>query len=336
MRPLCWAQTRWLREFCGSAGAILAGLLVLAATVLAQAAPSGTLAVFHAGSLAVPMDQLCREFTRLHPGVKIQREADGSRTCARKISELGRACDVLAVADHRVIDDLLLPDHAAWNLRFASNELVLAMNPGQAKARGVTAATCFDLLVKGRLVFGRSDPDSDPCGYRSVQAIRLAGLHLKRPGLADSLLALHHRHIRPKEVDLLALLEMDEIEVVFIYRSVAVQHGLDIVALPPEINLGDPTREALYRQAWADVAGKHPGETTRIYGEAMIYGVTIPRRSPNPEAALAFVRFLLTREQGGAILARLGQPSVVPAVCSSYEALPAPLRGFAKPADRSR
>ena len=306
-------------------------LLSLAGASRAGEALDGTLVIFHAGSLAVPMDELCREFQRLHPGLTIQREADGSRNCARKVSELERACDVLAASDYRVIDDLLIPGHAAWNIRFASNEMVLAANPGVLKARGLTAGNCFDRFLKGELTFGRADPNADPCGYRTVHTMRLAGLLLKRPGLADSLLALNRRHIRPKEVDLLALLEMGAIDCMFIYRSVAAQHGLDILELPTQINLGDPALDPVYRQAWADISGQAPGESVRVLGESMVYGVTIPRSSPNPAAALAFVRFLLTRSEGGAILARLGQPSVVPSATDTWSALPAALRPFARP-----
>lgn len=332
MRRWCWRPTSGMRG--GPACLMLAGLLslfVMLGAALPRAGPSGDLVVFHAGSLAVPMEQICREFTRLHPQVRILCEADGSRSCARKISELGRACDVMASADYRVIDELLIPTHASWNLRFASNELVVAMAHGQAKAKGVTGANVFDRMVSGRLSFGRSDPDSDPCGYRSVHAIKLAGLHLLRPGLADSLLSLHHRYIRPKEVDLLALLEMGEIDAMFIYRSVAVQHGLDMVELPPRVDLGDPALDGVYAQVWVDITGSRPGETTRMRGESMVYGVTIPKGAPNPTAALAFVRFLLEKDQGGAIMARNGQPSIVPAPTTSWDALPVALRAYAKP-----
>lgn len=311
---------------------LLLALLAALPPLTAQAGKplKGNLTLFHAGSLAVPMQELCREFNRLHPDLTIQREADGSRSCARKISELGRACDVMASADYRVIDELLIPGHAKWNLRFASNELVVALGEGRRAALGVTASNWSDLMLRGRVVFGRADPNSDPCGYRTVHAIRLQGRLTGRPGLADSLLALYKRHIRPKEVDLLALLEMGEIDAMFIYRSVAVQHGLDYLELPPEVNLGRPALDSVYRQAWADISGKNPGETTRVLGESMVYGVTIPSSAPNPEAALAFVLFLMDPKQGGRIMAANGQPSVVPAACPTYSFLPTSLRAFAK------
>jgi len=39
---------------------------------------------------------------------------------------LGRACDVLAAADYQVIADLLIQEHADYNICFASNEMAIA------------------------------------------------------------------------------------------------------------------------------------------------------------------------------------------------------------------
>jgi len=73
------------------------------------AEPRGRLIVFHAGSLSIPFKEMGEAFTKKYPGVKIQREAAGSRTCARKITDLKRPCDVMASADYTVIQNLLLP-----------------------------------------------------------------------------------------------------------------------------------------------------------------------------------------------------------------------------------
>ena len=57
-------------------------------------------------------------------------------------------------------------------------------------------------------------------------------------GLAEELRQKHGgKYIRPKETDLLALLEAGEIDYLFIYRSVAGQHGLKMILLDDEINL---------------------------------------------------------------------------------------------------
>ena len=73
---------------------------------------SGDLIVFHAGSLSIPFKEVVSAFKKMHPGVNIMCEAAGSRTCARKICDLGRLCDVMASADYSVIEALLIPHHA--------------------------------------------------------------------------------------------------------------------------------------------------------------------------------------------------------------------------------
>ena len=84
------------------------------------------LVIFHAGSLSVPLREISELFQKEHPEIIIKAEASGSRDAARKICDLGRKCDVLASADYRVVEDLLMPNHADFNIRFALNEMVIA------------------------------------------------------------------------------------------------------------------------------------------------------------------------------------------------------------------
>jgi molybdate/tungstate transport system substrate-binding protein len=65
----------------------------------------------------------------------------------------------------------------------------------------------------------------------------LAEKFYNRPGLVDKMTAKDQQYIRPKEVDLLALLETGVLDYVLIYRSVAEQHNLRYIVLPDEINL---------------------------------------------------------------------------------------------------
>ena len=290
-----------------------------------------TLVIFHAGSLTVPISDVAAAFQAERPGVEILTEAAGSRECARKISELGRACDVFASADYTVINTLLVPDFAEWCIKFAGNEMVIAYTEGSRRSGEITVENWPDILLDESVAFGRSEPDSDPCGYRSVLTVRLAESYYGREGLADALLAKDHRHIRPKETDLLALLETHTIDYIFIYRSVAVQHGLEFLPLPPEINLQDPALTEHYRSATVEISGKNPGETVLKTGEPMVYGVTIPANAPNPDLALAFVSFLLDEGKGMAILEKHGQPSLVPSPTSTYAHVPESLRRFARP-----
>ena len=290
---------------------------------------SGKLVVLHAGSLAVPIKEISGAFMKEHPKVTVLLEAAGSRDCARKIAELKRPCDVMASADYAVIDELLIPEHADWNIKFAANEMALVYQDSSRGSDRIGRDNWFEVLMEEGVRFGRADPNADPCGYRAVMTMKLAEKHYKRPGLAEKMLKKDVRYIRPKEVDLLALLETRTVDYIFLYRSVAQQHGLKCVLLPDEVNLKKPELADWYETVSVDVTGKKPGQVITQKGAPMVYGVTIPKSSPNPDAALAFVQFLLDKDKGMAIMEKSGQPSVVPSPTTSYEKLPTSLNKYA-------
>ena len=292
---------------------------------------SGELIIFHAGSLAVPFKQICEEFNKQYPDVKIFREAAGSRVCARKIADLDRACDVIACADYTVIDALLIPEYVDWNIKFASNEMVIAFTEGSRVGGEINKNNWYDVLLKKDVAFGRSDPNSDPCGYRSVITMKLAEKFYKKAGLVRRMLAKDRRYIRPKEVDLLALLEVGELDYIFIYRSVAEQHGLGYLVLDDEINLKSTKFADFYRSASVRITGKKPGSFITRTGGPIVYGVSIPKGAPNRELAMEFLRFLLDADKGGAILERNGQSFAVPLVTETFDKIPECLKSFALP-----
>jgi molybdate/tungstate transport system substrate-binding protein len=294
---------------------------------------SGTaeLIVFHAGSLSIPMRDIAAAFEAQNPGVKVIRESSGSRAAARKIADLGRGCDVMASADYTVIDELLMGKHATWNLIFATNEMVLAypnsLPPGQ-----VPGLDNWHLLLaaEGARV-GHADPNSDPCGYRALMVMQLAELESGAEGLMANIKMNTVGHVRPKASDLLALLEVGELDYAFLYRSVASQHKVPFLELPPSINLGDPARADDYAVATVDVSGPKPGTYIKKVGSPVAYGVTIPANSPHPELALDFVEFLVQEQHGLKILEHNGQASLVPSPNESYDKLPERLRAHASP-----
>lgn len=300
----------------------------LAAGAFAQEL-SGDLTLFHAGSLSVPIKEIAAAFQRIHPGVRILAEAAGSRDCARKISDLGRPCDVMASADYAVIDTMLIPGFADWGIKFAGNEMIIAYTDESKGAGEISPDNWFDLLLREDISFGRSDPNADPCGYRTVLAAKLAEKHYRIPGFVERVLRKDTRFIRPKETDLLALLETHTIDYMFIYRSVAEQHGLKWLPLPDEVNLKKADLADWYKSVSVEITGGKPGEKATQVGEAMVYGVTIPKNAPNPEAALAFVTFLLEEDGGLAIMRKNGQPGMAPSTSSTYDQLPESLKRFA-------
>ena len=304
-------------------------LFVLAACGKAaspQQSEGGTIIIFHAGSLTVPIQQLTEAFRQEHPNVRFQTEAGGSRAVARKVSELGKPADLVFAADYTVIDQLLVPKFASWNIKFARNTMVLAYTERSKYADEITPDNWYKILLRDGVVYGHSDPNADPCGYRTLMVWQLAEKFYKVPGLYSQL-ADHcpASNVRPKAVELLALLQSGDMDYAFEYRSVAVQHNLKFVELPPQINLGDPKYADFYAQAKVEVSGTKPGTTITKVGAPIIYGVTIPKNAPHPDLAVDFLRFVLS-QQGQKILEQAGQPPLVPPQAEHPELLPSALR----------
>jgi molybdate/tungstate transport system substrate-binding protein len=285
-------------------------VFVLAGTEQIQAGQK--LIIFHAGSLAIPFKQICGAFIRNNPGVEVIREAAGSRTCARKIADLERPCDIMASADYTVIEKLLIPEYANWNISFATNEMAIMYRPDSRYAKDVNGHNWYKILLKKDVEYGHSDPNSDPCGYRSQLVWQLAEKYYQLPGLYNRLKSgCPLRNIRPKETDLIALLEAGQLDYLFIYRSVCLQHHMPFVELPEHINLGSFKYADFYRQATIKITGKMPGSFVVKQGKPMVYGVTIPKNSPNPQLAIQFLTFLLGNE-GQQIMDQNGQTPLSP------------------------
>jgi len=283
--------------------------------------------IFHAGSLSVPVKKISEAFEKANPGVRVLAEAAGSVQCARKITELHKPCDIMLSADYSVIDNLLIPEYASWNIRFASNEIVIAYRPESSYSSIFREDNWPDILLKDDVIIGRADPDADPCGYRTVFAARLAEEYYGRPGLADSLLNKNRDYIRPKEVDLVALTETGVIDYMFQYKSVAVQHGFRYLKLPDAINLSSPQMKDHYSSVSYMIPGETPGERSEIRGDYISYSGTIPDGAPHKELAEKYFSFLLS-DEGMRIFTGAGQIPLVTVVTGDTAAIPAALRPY--------
>ena len=308
-------------------------IFILAAALLA--APLAALAkqkviIFHAGSLTVPFAAMEKKFEAAHPDIDILREAGGSTKMARMISELGKPADIMASADYMVIKKTLMPKFTDFNIRFATNQLVLCYTDKSKFAKEIKAKNWYKILQKKGVVWGHSDPNLDPCGYRSLMVLQLAEKYYKVPGLYDKLIANRpKKNIRPKSVELVSLLKTGHMDYAWEYLSVAVQHKLKYLILPKQINLGDYRQDAFYKKAKVKVTGKKPGTFITRTGKSVTYGVTMIKNSPNPKGAEMFLAYLLSKDGGLAILKSMGQPPLDPVRVPSkkmHGALPAGLK----------
>lgn len=297
------------RPWCVVCWTIVAILGASAGQRLGAQAPR-RLTVFNAGSLGRPLREALDSFKASHPGVTVAQENAGSLESARKLTELGKIPDVIALADEAVFPALLVPGQATWYASFARNEIVLAYTDRSTGAAEISPANWTAVLLRDGVRTGRSDPALDPNGYRTLMVLQLEERRAKSPGLARRLLAaMPERYMRPKEADLVALVQAGELDYAWSYKSVAQGAGLKWIDLPPDVDLSDPTRADLYGTVSVDVprggAGTGPGGSLTIRGAPILYALSVPAAAADSADARAFVTWLFG-PAGRALLARNG------------------------------
>ncbi len=289
------------------------------------------LRVFHAGSLSVPFKRLEEAFEKRYPWIDVMRESSGSVMAVRKVIDIHKECDVIAVADYSLIPDMMFPRYADHVMLFARNELVLCYTKKSRYSKDINENNWHEILIKDGVKWGFSDPNLDPCGYRTVMCMLLAERYYKRP-VAELLLSrdLPFRFIskdnldiievpasfspkgrkvfiRPKAVELLGLLESGEIDYAIEYLSVAKQHHLKLLRFPPEIDLG----HLRFRPYYSKVAVVL-GDGRMIKGMPIVYGMASLKNSSHPKEARLFESFV-TGKAGADILRRFHQIPIYPA-----------------------
>jgi len=292
-----------------------------------------------------------KTFEEINPQYDIVREPAGSRKCARKITEIGRKAEIMASADYEVIDNLLIPEYAKFNTRFAVNKMVLAYTEKSRFASEINADNWHKIIMRKGVKTGHSNPNLDPCGYRAVLTVKLAENFYQQADFYKQLLGYGESYqngeenrrriiVRPKETDLLALLEVGALDYFFIYRSVASQHNLKFIELPPQINLGSAAFKDSYKTVSFKISGKKPGEYIVKNGSPMVYGITIIQpgnlSADKAAGAAAFLKFVISKK-GQAIMKKNGQPPIVPPITTAFsEILSAPAKKQQSGAPKTR
>jgi molybdate/tungstate transport system substrate-binding protein len=225
--------------------------------------------------------------------------------------------------------------------------VVLAYTDESLAGDEVNAENWFDIIARPEVKFGLSDPRLDAAGYRALMIVQLAEDYYKEPTIFERVYLGRFKEqmhveksgdrqiihvpelletvpessvvLRGGSVALLALLESGDIDYAFEYESVARQHGLRYVEIPPELNLGDPAQADNYAKVQVRLDFQRFSSVKPEFDGAVIgYGVTIPSNAPNPTEAEDFVEFLLGPE-GAAIMEANNHPvftSPFPDKCS--------------------
>ncbi|NPA39631.1 MAG: tungstate ABC transporter substrate-binding protein WtpA [Thermodesulfobacteria bacterium] len=307
-------------------------LLLCTLTLVSSVKAKTIVTVFHAGSLSVPFAKMQKVFEKLHPNIELRRESSGSVQAVRKVIDLHKPCDVIAVADYTLIPKMMFPKYASYVKLFARNELVLCFTKRSRYAKIVNSKNWYEILQKPGVKWGFSNPNDDPCGYRTVLAIGLASLYYNNPQLVKNLIGSYTNiawnlnkqgiifkvpkevrfnpsklAIRPKSVALLGLLESGAIDYAFEYKSVALQHKLLFVELPRAFNLSSLKYSKFYKKAKVIL-----GNGKTIFAKPIVYGITVVKSAPHPKAAKLWEKFV-TSKRGAQILKDCHQTPIYPA-----------------------
>jgi molybdate/tungstate transport system substrate-binding protein len=230
-------------------------------------------------------------------GTRFAQETGSSLELARRVLELGGQPDVLVLADPDIFPKLLEPEITTWHALFARNRIVLAYTPRSRGAGEIDATNWFRILERPGVEVGRSDPHTDPSGYRTLLVWQLAERHYREPALAARMLrAAPPRNVRAREADQVALLEVGEYDYTWTYQNLAEGAGFRYVKLPNAIDLGSPAESASYATAHVTVAGRTPRDSITFRGRPILFAVSIPHGAPQPALAERFVDFLLSAD----------------------------------------
>jgi len=278
--------------------------------------------VVYAASLAAAMEDGIGPAFRQATGRGFRGVARGSTAGAHQIRDGVVAADAYLTADPGTLETLG-PADPGWGVAFATGQLSLGYRAGGRFAPALDSAArdllpWWKVLLRPGFRFGRTDPALDPKGYRTLWLFRLAARHYGVRGLDDSLRG-GEDEVFPEE-QLAARVETGQLDAGVFYRSEARAQGLSVVPLPPQVDLGDPAYDSLYR-----TMSYRAADGTVFRGGTILYVGTVPANAPDPAVGRAFLAFVLS-ERGRAELRSRGYEPAAAAVGDTTR-MPPSVRG---------
>lgn len=298
-------RTATLRRMTPSRSIRTFSCLLLLGLVACGGDGAQRLVVYNAGSLARPLKAALDTFAR-REGVLVEQESAGSLESARKLTELGKVPDLIALADADVFPGYLVPEHVGGYVEFARNRMVVAYSDRSRGAEEINSSNWTSVLSRSDVDVGRSDPELDPNGYRTLMVWQLAERVGHSAGLAERLAErAPARNVRPKEADLIGLLEAGELDYIWSYESIAKAMNFRYVLLGDSVDLSNAALGDFYSQAMVTVRGATAGTRVTFIGKPIVYAFAVPRLAPHADVARKFAAFLVSPE-GQEVLRREG------------------------------
>ena len=308
---------------------------------LSPALPStvkGNVTVYYAASLQNLMTSFINPDFTLSYGYQVTPVSAASGTLTTRLQQ-GAAADVFISAAISYDTTLLaskVPGRPStsvlsWYATFARSRLGIAYNinsPFRATLDAVASGalpwyTALD-TTQFNMKIGRTDPNIDPKGYRTVIMARLAENYYKVPGIAARVLGSPRNNLQLyTEQNLEELLQQGNIDAGFFYECEHAWTGnLRFVYLPQQIDFSNSSLNAYY--AKANYTNTVTGTVSK--GSAVIYTVAIPALAPNPVAAVDYVSNLLSLNGGAQLVGEGLYPTAHVTFVGNLSAVPTAIR----------
>jgi molybdate/tungstate transport system substrate-binding protein len=283
---------------------------------------SGSMTIFHAGSLAAAFSEAEPTFEDEY-GVDVNREPKGSVASTQKITQQGRRASVLGTSDFRLIRDRIVPDYGDWYTIFTTNSMSIQYREDSPGADEISKDNWWEVLSRDDVTIGHSDPAVDPGGYRAVMTQQLGAEEFDGSSLYDQSTyeALRENSTVPTgtETKLKGQLESGALDYAFYYQSISSTADMPYIDLQPQVDLSQATSEYAEHYAKAEVET----DSGTFTGAPIAYGMTVPNVAPNPEAGAAWIEYFGS-DAGQSVLEELGLVPVDPIVVpqSGQDAVP--------------
>ena len=235
-----------------------------------------TLNIFSAGVAKKVVSATIEKWNALHPELPAALTVGGSVDLIRR-SLSGDPCDLLILADDKIIDSMMMPEKAVGYIIWAGNRMVIAANPGY----DISSENWKEKILAPDATFDHHDPYADPGGYRSIMSMLLADK--VEPGLSDKLLS-HPGHFgMPEDPS-----DMHEIKYCFDYYTRALDRNAPIAKLPAIMDLSRDELAGIYAEVGFDLDTE-----TRIPATPINHALTIPSAAEHHNSAKEFAKLFM-------------------------------------------
>ena len=259
--------------------------------------------VFLAACFSTLMDEISKGVEE-DINLKIRPEISGSQVVCRKVTEMGRDCDLMMVADHGLFK-MIASSHVSWRIDFAHDEVVLGVGI-RAKMVDQAEVDWVSVLRNDNIRLGRVNENLGPIGYRTLLVWKLKEMS-GYPDLTEQLKGKSEK-VLDHVLHLATLLKAGDLDYGFLYRSTCVEHDIRFIPLDNGINLG--TADVDYTSTQVTIKTHKSGKDSviTVKGSPITYSLAIPISANNRKQAIALIRYIFTMHQSDAFGYRFFRP----------------------------